>query len=103
MKDRRQHERFAIALPAWIEVVTAEGRRKLDFLTRDVCAGGAFFQTDKTLPKGTQVRVDLAVPNERLKELTGAETLIRVTGKVARSDSTGMAICFDENYQILKL
>jgi hypothetical protein len=52
---------------------------------------------------GTAVVVDLKVGRESLKELSGSNTLIRVTGRVARSDSAGTAIIFDKNYQIQRL
>jgi len=101
IKDRRKHERFPLVLQAMIEVVNSGVEQVFDLLTRDVSAGGAFFHTREFIPEGTEVRLDLAVPNERLKELTGAQTLIKVQGRVVRSDPTGVAISFDRKYQIL--
>ena len=101
IKDRRKHERFPLALQAMIELVNSGVKRVFDLLSRDVSAGGAFFHAREFTLEGTEVRLDLAVPNERLKELTGAQTLIRVQGKVVRSDRTGVEISFDRKYQIL--
>jgi hypothetical protein len=103
MEDRREHERFDMALPARIAMVTSEGECILDALTADICAGGAFFHTEEIICVGTAVVVDLKVGRESLKELSGSNTLIRVTGRVARSDSAGTAIIFDKNYQIQRL
>jgi hypothetical protein len=99
--NRRTHERFPLVLKVKIEVVTSGERRMFNALSRDVSAGGTFLHTREFIPEGTEVRLDLALPNKRLKEITGAQTLIKVHGKVVRSDPTGMAISFDRNYKIL--
>ncbi len=103
MSERRKHERYTIALPARVEVVTAGGKQILNLLTKNVCAGGALLDTDRVFPIGSQVRVNIAVRSERLKEMAGAQTLIKVEGRVVRSDQTGTAIRFNKDYKILKL
>ena len=99
--DRRTHERFPLALKVKIEVLTSGKRRMFNALSRDVSAGGAFLLTREFIPEGTPVKLDLSLPNKRLKEITGAQTLIKVQGSVVRSDPTGMAISFDTNYEIV--
>ena len=100
-ENRRKHERFALALRARIEMVTSKGKQVMDLLTRDVSAGGAFLNTRESIPEGTQVKLELTASNERLRKLTGAHSLIKVQGKVVRSDPTGIAISFDRSYRIL--
>ncbi len=104
MKERRRLERFDLEIPATIELLTpGQERELLNLLTSNMCSGGAYFHTTKPLPEGTQVKIDLVLPLDRLKRLKEAyrQAYIKVTGKVLRSESEGMAICFDEDYQIV--
>jgi hypothetical protein len=103
MEERRKLERFCFEVPAKIEVVdSAETQDMLDLATTNVCSGGAFFHTTQALPEGTKVTVDLILPLDRLKKLTGhARVIVRVNGTVVRSGSTGMAMCFNEDYRIM--
>ena len=103
MQERRKYERFDLRLPGKIEVVTSDKQEVLDLLTSDVSAGGAFFRTAEPIPKGAGVKVRLVIASERIKELTGAQGLIKVDGTVVRRNATGMAISFDEDYQIVSL
>ncbi len=106
MKEKRKLERFDLEMPARIEV-TNSGRKKetFDFLTSNICSGGAFFHTPQPLPEGTQVRLDLVLPLDKLKKLKNdvKQAYIKVTGTVLRSESKGMAICFNEDYKIMPL
>lgn len=103
MQERRKYERFLLRLPSKIEVVTSGKQGVLDLLTSDVCAGGAFFHTAERIPEGAGVKVRLVVASERIKELTGAQGLIKVDGTVVRCNAKGMAVSFDEDYQIVSL
>jgi len=106
MKERRKLERFDLRIPAKIELMTlgqeGRGEKIPNIMTSDICSGGAFFHTTQPLPEGTQVKIDLILPLNKLKKLKDGWHLahIKVTGTVLRSESTGMAICFNENYQI---
>ena len=102
MEERRKLERFSFEVPANIEVVSsAETQKILDLSTGNVCSGGAFFPTTRALPEGTKVTVDLILPLDRVKELTGhTGAIVKVDGTVVRCESAGMAICFNEDYQV---
>ena len=102
-KEKRKVERFLLELPGQISVVEDKDQRILDLLTRDVCAGGAFFYTDQPLPVGTEVKVDLVLLIERLKKLSGSKALLKISGKVIRHEGNGMAVCFEEDYDISPL
>ena len=69
--------------------------------TRDVSAGGAFFPTDKTIPKDTKVKLRMTLSSETLKELTGTQGVLEIEGTVVRTGPNGMAIRFDENYDLM--
>jgi len=100
MKEKRTLERFDLKIPAKIESDYEE--KILNPLTRNIGSGGAFFHTAQPLPKGTQVKIDLVLPLDKLKKLKDdcKQAYIKVTGRVLRSKSEGMAILFDKDYLI---
>ncbi|MBW2171546.1 MAG: PilZ domain-containing protein [Deltaproteobacteria bacterium] len=105
MKERRKLERFDFEVPAQVEgVISDEEGRMCDLSTTNICAGGAFFRTADPLPEGTKVKMQLVLPLDRIKELVGHDRVnVRVEGTVIRCGSTGMAVCFNEDYQIFPL
>lgn len=109
MEEKRKLERFDLKIPAKIKLADLSqedrGEEIPDLTTSDISSGGAFFHTTKPLPKGTDVKTDLILPLDKLKKLSedSLHALIKVTGTVIRTESGGMAICFDSNYQIRPL
>jgi len=104
--ERRKLERFELEIPATVEVISdlaQEERRRLNLLTSDICSGGAYFHTDQPLAEGTEVNIDLVLSIESLKKLSGKQAYIKVSGKVIRSETRGMAICFSPSYRIRAL
>ena len=103
MNERRKLDRFELKVPAAIEsMAPLQGKSMLKLLTTNVCSGGAYLHTAEPLPEGTHVRVELVLPLDRLKKLKKdhKRAYVRVTGRVLRSESKGMAIGFDGGYQI---
>jgi len=103
MVERRRLERFDLVLPAEIEFINEHREeRMINLLTTNICSGGAYFYTNQPLPEGTQVKIDLVLPLDKLRKLKKEhkKAFIKVTGKVLRTESEGMAICFDKDYQI---
>jgi hypothetical protein len=99
LKERRRFARFAVELPAELEVLDAEPvQERHDIVTSDVSEAGAFFRTKVSIPKGARVQVRLVLLNDRVKELTGAQGCLTISGKVTRADSSGIGISFDENF-----
>ena len=93
MVERRKLERFELRLPAKIEGLgLKKGAHNL--LTRNISAGGAFLETTNQLPENSRVSIDFVVP-------TGV--LVKVAGVVLRSEPTGIAIRFDNEYQLTPL
>jgi len=101
--EKRSMERFQLTLPARVIPKDIEDSQPLELLTSDICAGGAFFQTDSPLTVGTEVKIDLVLPLDRLKELVGKKAHIKVSGFVVRATATGMAVCFEPDYEIRPL
>ena len=82
-------------------VGTGQEEETFDLLSRDVSAGGAFFPTDKTIPKDTKVKLKLTLSSETVKELTGTQGLLEIGGTVVRTGPNGVAVCFDDNYDLI--
>jgi len=103
MENLRRLERFTLNLPASIEIVVESeehDQEVMNLLTTNICSGGAFFHTDRPLPEGTSVKIDLVLAIDELKKLDGKQAFIKVKGEVVRADSDGMAICFGSDYSI---
>ena len=103
MKERRQYERFSLALPTRMEPMISSSKQVFDFETRDISASGAFIYTKELFSEGTRFKLNLTVLSERIKEITGANGLIQSEGKIVRSTPTGVAIHFGKKCQILNL
>jgi len=103
MKERRKYERFQLVLPAKMEKITGGKRKIFNLQTKNISASGAFLSTEEQFPEGTRFQLELTIPSKRIKELTGSQSFIKVEGLVIRSESEGVAICFDGDCQILSL
>jgi hypothetical protein len=100
-EEKRKMHRFAMELPAWISTVDKkESPRFFEVKTRDICAAGAFLQTDLPLSVGTGIEMKLILPLDNLAKVGVKSSRIEVTGKVVRKELKGMAVCFDKKYKI---
>jgi hypothetical protein len=102
LKEKRRMQRFSIALPAEIRL-DGQKSRFLSLISRDVCAGGGFYLTDRPLPIGTQVRIKMFLKPGGPGRTRVAGSQISVSGTVVRRDRSGMAVCFDKRYRIVSL
>ena len=102
MSDRRHLERFRLIVPARL-IVCGSSRKKEVFETNtcNISSKGAFFKTMHRLPEGTSVQLDFVLPVNKIKEITGVSSYIKIAGKVVRSDSNGIAVCFNKNYELM--
>jgi len=110
MKERRKLERFTLKLAAKIKMaISGQEKRIFNLQNSNICAGGAFFSTTQPIAEGTRVKIDLFLSIDKPKaildklKLGGQASHIRVKGTVARSESAGMAVCFNKDYQIIPL
>lgn len=102
-QEERRAERYDLKLSANLSIATDSSKETIALKTTDISSNGAFFNTDRPLPLGTEVRLDMILPLDRLKKFKGKRAKIVVSGAVMRIDENGMAICFDENYQIIRI
>lgn len=100
--ERRRLERFDLQVPAKIQVLSPPDTASiLELMTKDICAGGAYFPTKTALAAGTKVKLDILLPVRSADTLgDGTRGLIKVNGTVIRSGPAGMAIGFDTGYLI---
>lgn len=102
--ERRIMERFSFALPARLSVASEGGKcESFELFSRDICARGAFFETDRAVMPGTAVKIDLVIELDALKELEVNRSCVKLWGTIIRTDENGMAVCFQERYQISPL
>lgn len=101
--ERRRRERFTFELPAQILVGKNGHSESFESRTRDVSSGGAFFETDQPLAIGTELKIELVLSLEKLRKIQGKHALIKLSGKVVRTEEGGVGVCFDESYRISPL
>ncbi len=73
------------------------------FQTRNISSTGGYFQNEKALPLSSLVEIDLVLPLDQLKELSGNRAWIKLSGQVVRVEGNGMGVSFDEEYEIVPL
>ena len=103
VQEQREFERFDLNIPVKIEVGgSGHGgiKRIINLHTKDICAGGAYVHTAQPLSNGTEVNIDFVINIDKLKKITRDKAHVRVKGRVLRSESKGMAICFFEKYKM---
>jgi hypothetical protein len=106
MHEKRRLQRFRLRFPARVEVLepgTGSGRRVFELTTRDISADGAFLNTEKPLPEGTKVKLELSFSIKKSKTFQHIKSLIKFSGLVARTEAEGMAICFRRNYTVVRM
>jgi len=86
-----------------MENISTDEKQIFDLETRNISAGGAFINTTEQFPEGTRFKLNLTVASKRIKELTGAKSLIKSEGDVVRSTPKGLAIHFHRKCHILSL
>lgn len=104
--ERRGLERFELKILARIQAVTPDPSPEMqDLYTSNICSGGAFFQTPRPLPEGTEVKIDLTLHLDKLKDLQEEfqQVYIKIKGKVLRTEPLGMSVSFDNDYLMLPL
>jgi len=100
MKDRRKFKRFQLSLPARMETNDSSIKQIFKFKTKDISSAGVFVDANEKFSEGTRFKMNLIVPSEKIKKLTGNLGLIECEGIVVRCTDHGMAICFDGDCQL---
>jgi hypothetical protein len=102
--EKRKVERFDLQLEAFISGPGGVSEIESGSLvTRDVSMSGVFLITDRPLPVGSKINVDLILTLGGTKKPDSQKAWIKASGKVLRTDGQGMAVCFDDQSRILPL
>lgn len=102
--ESRKMERFDLKLDTRLFLDSLPKKQLVRNLqSNDVSSGGAFFETDEPLGVGTPLKMEMVLPVTELKKHQSKGAIIKVSGAVVRVTSQGMAVIFDEEYQILKM
>lgn len=103
LRDERRFERFPIEVPARVEPLQGKGKdRPLFTQTLDLSATGAFFPELTGMRLGEMVKIDLYLVFEDPDATDDIHDMVAmtVTGKVIRSEASGTAIRFEDDYQM---
>lgn len=114
--ERREQERFTLQLKTKIMAESASGVTPLlELVTADISAGGAFIATSRPLPMASKVRLEFFLSLEELAQLRfilsreslkvweGDRAWVMATGVVIRVEAHGVAVIFDQNYQVMPI
>ena len=99
----RNNDRYAVELTSFLLIIDEQETVSVESVTKDISAGGAFFETGRPIASGTEVKVDLVMPISKLRMMRANRAHIKVSGVVTRTDKDGIAVCFDKNYQIVSI
>ena len=90
--------RYTLQVPAYVETISNdETIQSYEWKTRDISSSGAFILTNgKLLENGTNIKVNL-----RLNTFAGSGSWVAMNGRVVRTESEGIGVCFDDQYQFV--
>ena len=114
MKEKRKVERFDLQIETMLNVQDEATNERLPMLlsrdrlpvilSRDISCAGVFLVTDKPLPIGTRLDLNLLLSQHELGSKSKDERInISTCGKVVRTDDRGMAVEFDKLYKISQM
>jgi len=97
MADRRQLQRYELAIPAVIiDIPDVPEYPETTLMTRDISAGGAFFDTSRPLAQGCELSFELQLHGRNCQR-----GRVQLKGTVVRTTPDGMAVSFDDDYRFL--
>ena len=90
--------RYSLQVPAHVEIMSSDDEvRSYEWSTRDVSSSGVFLLTNgQLLEKGTDIKLNI-----RLNSFSGSGSWVKMNGRVVRTESEGVGICFDGQYQFI--
>ena len=102
--EKRKVERFDLQLEAFVSLPGESSNTDMgNLVTRDISMSGVFLITDRPLPVGAKVNVDMILTLGGKKKQDSQQAWIKASGKILRTDNQGMAVGFDDKSRILPL
>ena len=114
LKEQRLHERFLMSLPVKVSPHNSNAQ-KFETVSANISSSGVLITTDKPLPIASKVDLEFYISIaelkklkfilslETLRKLEGKHTWVKTTGVVIRHQADGMAVIFDDDYQLSPL
>lgn len=102
-KDERRFERSPIRVPVRVELLRSKRKSRVIFTEAlDLSATGAFFPELAGMRLGDRVKIELYLVFEDIDATDGITEMVTITvpGQVIRSEASGTAVRFEEDYQI---
>jgi hypothetical protein len=105
MVERRHLTRFRLKLVTRILRFKKENNYEEinDLCTDNISAGGAYLITYRPLPLDTKVMFETLLPLSKKNYPHAKDSIVIVSGTVVRNQVSGMAILFDNDFQIVSL
>ncbi len=104
MEEKRNCTRFARSVPVKLKVLNMVSEKTYTshyYMTRNICAEGAFIISKQHIPEGTEIIAEIGFPMAKtFYFFSGDHCFVKVKGSVLRCESTGMAICFQKNCNV---
>jgi hypothetical protein len=101
MHEKRSMRRFGLELKTRVSLKSNSRNRKwTDAMTSNISAAGAFLRIRQPFPIGSRLDFETVLPL-RDKNSKVKDALVRTSGVVIRNEEAGMAVCFDNGYEIL--
>ena len=94
--DQRKFERYFVRVSVFLECLRLKRKKRLNLVTMNISAGGAYVNTPISFPEGSEVKMAIFLSEKDQK----ASPVITVTGQVLRSEPNGMAFSFNDDYEI---
>jgi hypothetical protein len=102
MTERRKLERYNLIIPTRIVISNNSKEGEVfEINTCDISAKGAYFKTKQKIKKGSKVALNFVLPVNKLAEVMGVNSYVKVKGEVVRVDMEGIAVSFSGNYKIM--
>jgi len=101
--EKRGIKRFKVAVLAIVQENNGAGAaNRIETVSRDISANGAFFLTPAALPVGTDLKVKLfLLPNDPPQSAV-TSTEVDLKGSVVRIEHDGIAVHFEKKYEIFQ-
>ncbi|SHO43045.1 PilZ domain-containing protein [Desulfopila aestuarii] len=113
--EKRIQQRFTLNLQAKMTYSfdDSSNGEYISTVAANISCGGAFLETDQQLPLASRVNLEFLLAIEDLKKLKvvasvdilrklakGKQVWVQATGVVIRQEPNGVAVIFDQNYQL---
>jgi hypothetical protein len=93
-EERRQHERFRIRLPLYIEMPGGIFQKNVAIESRDISQGGLSFETSRRVTEGAQARIMVARLGGGLPDMAQIEARVVNCRPAADGRSTIVGVVF---------